>query len=59
MRSKKNAAVDKYGADFLADMTEEPKIYRFQVLVGCMLSARTRDKVFYLLNSVLMMHFII
>lgn len=47
MRSKKNAAVDKYGADFLADMTEEPKIYRFQVLVGCMLSARTRDKVFY------------
>ncbi|GAB67403.1 endonuclease III homologue [Plasmodium cynomolgi strain B] len=44
MRKHIVAPVDKYGCHMLSDKTESAKVYRFQTLVSCMLSTRTKDK---------------
>ncbi|CAA9989177.1 endonuclease III homologue, putative [Plasmodium knowlesi strain H] len=44
MRKHIVAPVDKYGCHMLSDKTESAKVYRFQTLVSCMLSTRTRDE---------------
>ena len=43
MRSKITAPVDIEGASTLADPSSDPKTFRFQTLVGLMLSSQTRD----------------
>ncbi|KJP86992.1 endonuclease III [Plasmodium fragile] len=44
MRKHIVAPVDKYGCHMLSDKAESAKVYRFQTLVSCMLSTRTRDE---------------
>ncbi|ANQ09035.1 Endonuclease III-like protein [Plasmodium coatneyi] len=44
MREHIVAPVDKYGCHMLSDKKESEKVYRFQTLVSCMLSTRTRDE---------------
>ncbi|CAG9477994.1 endonuclease III homologue, putative [Plasmodium vivax] len=44
MRRHIVAPVDKYGCHMLSDKRESEKVYRFQTLVSCMLSTRTRDE---------------
>ncbi|GAW81875.1 endonuclease III homologue [Plasmodium gonderi] len=45
MRKDIVAPVDKYGCHMLSEKTENEKVYRFQTLVSCMLSSRTKDEV--------------
>lgn len=46
MRKLVQAPVDTMGCESLAELqTESPKLFRFQCLVGLMLSAQTRDEV--------------
>ncbi|UYV76295.1 hypothetical protein LAZ67_13003290 [Cordylochernes scorpioides] len=45
MRSLKNAPVDTLGAHCCADRSADPKVSRFQTLVGLMLSSQTKDEV--------------
>ena len=43
MRKDKNAPVDLYGAHILPDKTANNKTYRYQVLIGVLLSSQTKD----------------
>eukprot|EP01097_Dermamoeba_algensis_P009197 TRINITY_DN638_c0_g1_i2.p1 TRINITY_DN638_c0_g1~~TRINITY_DN638_c0_g1_i2.p1 ORF type:complete len:232 (-),score=29.32 TRINITY_DN638_c0_g1_i2:44-739(-) len=45
MRKKKDAPVDTMGCECLADKSEDPKVFRFQVLVSLMLSSQTKDQI--------------
>lgn len=45
MRKAQLAPADTMGSQTWADKNEEPKTYRFQVLIAMMLSAMTRDQV--------------
>uniref|UniRef100_A0A914EGY6 Endonuclease III homolog n=1 Tax=Acrobeloides nanus TaxID=290746 RepID=A0A914EGY6_9BILA len=45
MRLAADAPVDTMGCHMLADKTADPKVYRFQILVGLMLSSQTKDQV--------------
>lgn len=46
MRAKETAPVDGHGAERLANRALPPKIFRYQTLVGTMLSAQTKDDVY-------------
>ena len=45
MRSKRDAPVDTQGAECSGDPNAEPKVYRYQILIGLMLSSQTKDEV--------------
>jgi len=45
MRSHTRAPVDTMGCYALAEKVAEPKVFRYQVLVGLLLSSQTRDEV--------------
>ncbi|ETW44256.1 endonuclease III [Plasmodium falciparum NF135/5.C10] len=45
MRKDIIAPVDKYGCDKLSEKTNDMKVFRFQTLISCMLSSRTKDEV--------------
>ncbi|CXI79882.1 endonuclease III homologue, putative [Plasmodium berghei] len=45
MRKNINAPVDKYGCHMLSEQTDDLKIFRFQTLISCLLSSRTKDEV--------------
>ena len=45
MRSKRDAPVDSQGAECCPDKGAEPKVYRYQSLIGLMLSSQTKDEV--------------
>ncbi|ETV86708.1 hypothetical protein, variant 6 [Aphanomyces astaci] len=45
MRAEKSAAVDAQGCETFNDMTLDPPVRRFHVLVACMLSSQTKDPV--------------
>ena len=45
MRSKHDAPVDTQGAECCPDSTAEPKVFRYQALIGLMLSSQTKDEV--------------
>ncbi|KYO01845.1 endonuclease III-like protein [Plasmodium gaboni] len=45
MRKDIIAPVDKYGCDKLSEKTNDIKVFRFQTLISCMLSSRTKDEV--------------
>ena len=45
MRSKRDAPVDSNGTECCADPTAEPKLFRYQTLIGLMLSSQTKDEV--------------
>ena len=45
MRSKHDAPVDTQGAECCADPTADPKVFRYQALIGLMLSSQTKDEV--------------
>ncbi|THD20970.1 Endonuclease III [Fasciola hepatica] len=45
MREIRNAPVDTMGCERLADSTEDPKVFRLQVLLSLMLSSQTKDQV--------------
>lgn len=53
MRSKHDAPVDSQGTECVSDKDAEPKVYRYQTLIGLMLSSQTKDQVslFRLCNS--------
>lgn len=52
MRAKESAPVDGHGAERLANRALPPKVFRYQTLVGTMLSAQTKDDVYmyYIIN---------
>ncbi|VDD85129.1 unnamed protein product [Enterobius vermicularis] len=45
MRESRDAPVDTLGCHMIADVLAEPKVFRFQTLVGLMLSSQTKDQV--------------
>ncbi|SCM23212.1 endonuclease III homologue, putative [Plasmodium chabaudi adami] len=45
MRKNIDAPVDKYGCHMLSEKTDDLKIFRFQTLISCLLSSRTKDEV--------------
>jgi len=45
MRQHRDAPVDTMGCGKICDITAEPQIYRYQVLMSLMLSSQTRDPV--------------
>ncbi|CAC9696227.1 endonuclease III homologue, putative [Plasmodium sp. DRC-Itaito] len=45
MRKDIIAPVDKYGCDKLSEKTNDMRVFRFQTLISCMLSSRTKDEV--------------
>ncbi|SBS85421.1 endonuclease III homologue, putative [Plasmodium ovale] len=45
MRKEIVAPVDKYGCHMLGERTGDLKTYRFQTLISCLLSSRTKDEV--------------
>jgi endonuclease-3 len=45
MREAKNAPVDTMSGEFLIDMTADPPIRRFQLLISLMLSSQTKDTI--------------
>ncbi|CRG93729.1 endonuclease III homologue, putative [Plasmodium gallinaceum] len=45
MRKNIIAPVDKYGCNKLSEKTDDLKVYRFQTLISCLLSSRTKDEV--------------
>ena len=45
MRKKRDAPVDSNGTECCADPRAEPKLYRYQTLIGLMLSSQTKDEV--------------
>ena len=45
MRKKRDAPVDSNGTECCADPKAEPKLYRYQTLIGLMLSSQTKDEV--------------
>ena len=47
MRSKHDAPVDTQGAECCADPTADPKVFRYQALIGLMLSSQTKDEVHF------------
>ena len=44
MRNVRSAPVDVVGAESLSDNSQDPKVYRFGVLVSVMLSSQTKDE---------------
>ena len=45
MRSKRDAPVDSQGTECVSDKGAEPKVFRYQTLIGLMLSSQTKDQV--------------
>lgn len=45
MRSKRDAPVDSQGTECVSDKDAEPKVFRYQTLIGLMLSSQTKDQV--------------
>lgn len=45
MRKNRDAPVDTQGAECCPDPNAEPKVFRYQALLGLMLSSQTKDEV--------------
>ncbi|VWU52914.1 endonuclease III-like protein 1, putative [Hepatocystis sp. ex Piliocolobus tephrosceles] len=45
MRENLISPVDKYGCHMLSEKTNDLKLFRFQILISCFLSSRTKDEV--------------
>ncbi|CRH00985.1 endonuclease III homologue, putative [Plasmodium relictum] len=56
MRKNIIAPVDKYGCNKLSEKTDDLKVYRFQTLISCLLSSRTKDEVTAMVMNKLKSH---
>ena len=45
MRSKRDAPVDSQGTEHVSDKNADPAVFRYQTLIGLMLSSQTKDEV--------------
>lgn len=45
MRKNRDAPVDTQGSECCPDPNAEPKVFRYQALLGLMLSSQTKDEV--------------